>query len=44
MTKSEEELDFEKIKLLCILSILNELQRPSVAEELQKLSMKNALD
>ena len=44
MQKNEETLDLELIKLMCILSILDELQRESVTEEFQKLSIKNVLD
>jgi hypothetical protein len=44
MTKDEKALDLELIELLCILSILAELQRESVADEFQKLSIKNVLD
>jgi len=44
MKKSEKELDLELIKILCILSILNDLQQESITEEFKKLSIKNVLD
>ena len=44
MQKNEEKIDLKLIELLCILSILNELQTKSVTEEFQKLSIKNILD
>lgn len=44
MQKPENIVDIELIKLLCILSILNELQTESVAKEIKKLSIYNVLD
>ena len=44
MDKQEKILDLELIELLCILSILKELQTESVTGELQKLNIKNVLD
>ncbi len=44
MQKIEEKIDLKLIELLCILSILNELQSKPVTKEFQKLSIKNILD
>jgi len=44
MQKGEDKIDLKLIELLCMLSILNELQYESVTCELKKLSIKNALD
>ncbi len=44
MQKSEDEKNFELIKLLCIMLILNELQAEPITKEFQKLSIYNVLD
>jgi hypothetical protein len=44
MKKPDKDINLELIKLLCILSILNDLQQKPVTEDFQKLSMKNLLD
>ena len=44
MKQSEEKLDLELIQLLCMLSIINELNRESIAYEFKKLSVDNVLN